>query len=237
MNDKAKEQLALFRFSLIAPLLNNTFSAPSAKSYLETICAKIYDVPYYGKQEYSPSTVKGWLLLYRKHGLEGLYPASRNDKGQSRALSEHVKQFVKDAKTFCPERSAKSIYHELIAKGLISPGSVSLSTLQRFIQKNGLNKVKVEPKDRRAFEMEFPNDCWQTDISAGPYLSINGKKMKTYLIAFIDDCSRTIMACSFCYEQNLLSVLSVFKTAVMRRGIPKKLFMDYTEKLTMPKYS
>lgn len=226
MDDKVKENLALFRFSLIAPLLNNTFSEPSAKNYLETICAKIYDVPWYGKQEYSPSTVKGWLLLYRKHGFEGLYPVNRNDKGQSRALSEPVKQFIKDAKTFCPQRSAKSIYHELIAKGVFLPGSVSLSTLQRFIQKSGLNKVKSEPKDRRAFEMEYPNDCWQTDISAGPYLTINGKKMKTYLICFIDDCSRAIMACSFCYEQNLLSVLSVFKTAVMRRGIPIKIFTD-----------
>lgn len=121
--------------------------------------------------------MKGWLILYRKHGLEGLYPANRNDKGQSRALSEPVKEFIKDAKAFCPERSAKSIYHELIAKGVISPGSVPLSTLQRFIQKNGLNHAKTEPKDRRAFEMEYPNDCWQTDISTGPYLTINGKKI------------------------------------------------------------
>lgn len=34
------------------------------------------------------------------------------------------------------------------------------------------------------------------------------------------------MAASFSYEQNLISVLSVFKQAVQRRGIPKKLFMD-----------
>jgi len=34
------------------------------------------------------------------------------------------------------------------------------------------------------------------------------------------------MACSASFEQNLVSVLSVFKQAVQRRGIPKKLFMD-----------
>lgn len=133
MDDKLKEKLALFRFSLIAPLLNNTFSEPSAKAYLETICAKVYDVPYFGKREYSPATVKNWLLLYRKHGFEGLYPLDRNDKGQSRSLSEQVKQYIKDVKLFYQQRSAKSIYHELIAKGLISSGSISLSTVQRFI--------------------------------------------------------------------------------------------------------
>ncbi|QSZ26559.1 hypothetical protein ACETAC_06465 [Aceticella autotrophica] len=31
------------------------------------------------------------------------------------------------------------------------------------------------------------NDCWQSDISMGPYLVINDKKIKTYLIAFLDD--------------------------------------------------
>lgn len=25
---------------------------------------------------------------------------------------------------------------------------------------------------RRAFEFKMPNDCWQSDISAGPYLNI-----------------------------------------------------------------
>jgi len=226
MDEKLKQKIALFRFSLIAPILNNTFTEPTFKAYLETICAKVYDVPYFGKREYAPSTIKGWYLAYRKYGIEGLYPSQRSDKGKSRSLSETVKQFITDAKTLHPERSAKSIYHELIARGIIASGEVSLSTIQRFIQHNNLNKPETDHKDRRAFEMEFPGDCWQTDISMGPYLTINGKKLKTYLIAFIDDSSRAVMACDFSFDQTLTSVLSVFKTAVQRRGIPKKLFMD-----------
>jgi len=226
MDDKLKQKIALFRFSLIAPILNNTFSEPTVKAYLETVCAKVYDVPHFGKREYAPSTIKGWYLAYRKYGIEGLYPSQRSDKGKSRSLSETVKQYIIDAKTLRPERSAKSIYHELIARGMIASGDVSLSTVQRFIQHNDLNKLEADHKDRRAFEMEFPGDCWQTDISVGPYLTINGKKLKTYLIAFIDDSSRAVMACAFSFDQSLTSVLSVFKTAVQRRGIPKKLFMD-----------
>jgi hypothetical protein len=38
------------------------------------------------------------------------------------------------------------------------------------------------------------------------------------------DASRAVMAYSFCFEQNLAAILSVFKTTIMRRGIPKKLF-------------
>lgn len=226
MDEKSKEKIALFRFSLIAPLINDTYQEPTAKAYLESICARVYDVPFYGKREYSPATVKGWLLEYRKHGIEGLYPVQRCDKGASRSLSESVKQYVTDLKAIHPKRSAKSIYLELVAKGMICAGSISISTLQRFIQNNCLQSCGFEPKDRRAFEMEYPGDCWQTDISVGPYLTINGRKLKTYLVAYIDDSSRAVMASAFFFEQNLAAVLSVFKMAVQRRGIPKKLFMD-----------
>lgn len=226
MDDKSKEKIALFRFSLIAPLLNNTHQETTAKDYLESVCSRIYDVPFYGKREYSPATLKGWLLEYRKHGIEGLYPVHRCDKGISRSLSELVKQYVIDLKTICPKRSAKSIYLELVARGMIVAGGISISTLQRFIQNNCPQKQGSEPKDRRSFEMEFPGDCWQTDISVGPYLTINGRKLKTYIIAYIDDASRAVMAAAFFFEQNLAAVLSVFKMAVQRRGIPKKLFMD-----------
>ena len=226
MDEEVKKKIALFRFSLIAPLLNQTFLEPTASAYLSAISAKVYDVPFYGAKEYAPATIKGWLLDYRKHGIEGLYPLTRNDKGKPRSLSEDVRQYVLDAKAFYPKRSANSIYHELVAKGIISPNDVSISTVQRFIKNHGLKMSDSQVKDRRAFEMEYPGDCWQTDISMGPYLTINGHKHKTYIVAYIDDASRAVMACSFFFEQSLNSVLSVFKTAVQRRGIPKKLFMD-----------
>ena len=226
MDEESKKKIALFRFSLIAPLLNHTFNEATAKEYIGSISAKVYDVPFYGAKEYAPATIKGWFIDYRKHGIEGLYPISRSDKGMPRSLTDSVRQYIIDAKDYYPQRSAKSIYHELIAKGLASPDNISLSTVQRFIKNHGLKNPSPEVKDRRAFEMGYPGDCWQTDISMGPYLTINGRKLKTYIIAYIDDASRAIMACSFFFEQNLNAVLSVFKTAVQRRGIPKKLFMD-----------
>ena len=175
----------MFRFSLIAPILNNTFTEPTVKAYLETICAKVHDVPHFGKREYAPSTIKGWYLAYRKYGIEGLYPSERSDKGKSRSLNETAKQYIIDAKTLRPERSAKSIYLELIARGIITSGNVSLSTVQRFIMHNNLNKPEPAHKDRRAFEMEFPGDCWQADISMGPYLTINGKNLKPTLLPLL----------------------------------------------------
>lgn len=226
MDEATKQKIALFKYSLIAPLLTGTYAQPTAKAYIEAVCGKVYDVPYYGRREFSPSTVKEWLTDYRKHGIEGLYPVRRSDCGSSRLLTEAARQYITQAKTVDPSKPVRIIFHEMVVKGIVTPDSVSMSTVQRFISNHKLNRRKVEPKDRRAFSMEFPGDCWQSDVSTGPYLTINGAKKKTYIIAIIDDNSRAIMACSAFYEQNLISLLSVFKQAVQRRGIPKKLFVD-----------
>lgn len=101
-----------------------------------------------------------------------------------------------------------------------------MSTVQRFISKSNLSSHKIEAVDRKAFEFEYPNECWQSDISVGPYLNIGSKKYKTHIIAILDDSSRLIIHAEAFFNDNLLSLLSVFKKAVAKRGIPKKLFVD-----------
>ena len=103
--------------------------------------------------------------------------------------------------------------------------TISLSTIQIYLTIIDL-PVDSSNTNRRAIEFEFPNDCWQSDCSVGPYLTIDGKKYKTYIIAFLDDSSRLILSCKAFYSDNLVSLLHVFKDAVAKRGIPKKIFVD-----------
>ncbi len=225
MDENLRQNIALFRYSLIAPLITETFTQATAKEYLEEVSAKRYDTPQ-GSREYAPATIKEWLRLYRRYGIDGLYPKIRSDKGKSRNLSKDSKEFIVSSKINSPKRSAKSIYQELIAKGYVSYDQISLSTIQRFISKSNISSYKLQTVDRKAFEFEFPNECWQSDISVGPYLTIDDKKHKTYIIAIIDDASRLIIHAEVFFYDNFLSLLSVFKKAVAKRGIPKKLFVD-----------
>lgn len=55
VEEKDRENIALFRFSLIAPLLNGQVA--SRKAYLESVAAKPQEVPYYGVREYTPQTI------------------------------------------------------------------------------------------------------------------------------------------------------------------------------------
>lgn len=225
MDEKTRQDIALFKYSLIAPLVTKTYTQNSAKDYLEEITARVHDSPR-GPREYAPATLKGWLRLYHKHGIDGLYPKVRSDKGKLRKLPDEVKDFIIAAKKDNPKRTAKSIYQELLAKGYVHFKDISLSTIQRFISKANISRKKLESLDMKAFEFEFPNECWQSDVSLGPYLTLNGKKRKTYIMAFLDDSSRLIVHAEAFFNENFLSLLSAFKKAVGKRGVPKKLFVD-----------
>ena len=225
MDEDLRQKIALFRFSLIAPILNNTFQNQTVKEYLQEICAKQYDSPNGLKKEYTPATIKDWLRLYKLKGIDGLYPKQRNDKGTPRTLSKELKELIIALKKVNPKRSAKSIYQEIIVKNFIKPSDISLSTIQRYVKSINLDDYELV-KDRRAFEFQNPNDCWQSDISVGPYLTINGSKHKTYIVAFLDDSSRLIVSCRAFESDNLLSVLKVFRDAIAKRGVPKKVFFD-----------
>ena len=223
MDEKTQNEIALFKFSLIAPIINGTVTG-STKDYLESICAKAYQVPGRGLKELSPNTVRHWLLEYRRYGLEGLKRKPRQDKGFFRQLSPEIVQTVKEIKSLNPDKTATAIYHDLLAAGLLNSNPVSLSTIQRYLKRLDF-KAKPEV-ERKRFVFECANDCWQTDVLAGPCLLIDGKKKATCLIAFLDDASRLISGGQFFFEEKASNLLIVFKKAVLKRGIPKRIFTD-----------
>ena len=223
MDDKQRNEMALFRFSLIAPLVNGTETG-SIKDYLERICAQAHQVPHQGLKEFSPSTVKKWLIDYRRFGLEGLKRKPRNDKGLSRTLTSKMAQAIKEMKELHPHRTAASIYFTLLTDGTLGNPPVSLSTVHRYIRK--LEVPKDNMVERKRFCFEFAGDCWQTDTLHGPYLNINGRKKRTYLILILDDASRLIVHGEFFLEENTQNLQVVLKKAILKRGIPKRLFGD-----------
>lgn len=74
--------------------------------------------------------------------------------------------------------------------------------------------------------MEFANDCWQGDTSHGPVITIDGKKVQTYLIQLIDDASRLLVGYQFYLNDNAINFQAVLKQAIKIYGVPKKLFVD-----------
>lgn len=230
LTTKDRENIALKRFSLIAPVLNGQVS--SQKDYFEKLCVSPIDMPYYGLKSYSPKTLAGWLQDYRRGGLEALKPGYRSDRGRSRKVSLDIADKIREKRAQMPRISSILLYEELVKDGVILPQKLSRSTFYRFLAANpdlaaGLDPESSGEKELRRFSRQFANELWQTDLMYGPYLKVGKSKQQTYLFAFIDDASRLITHGQFFFSQNFSALRMAFKEAVLKRGVPKMLYTDH----------
>ncbi|AGL00116.1 transposase [Desulfoscipio gibsoniae DSM 7213] len=224
VDESIREKIALFRYGIIAPLLNEQVDR---EAYLAEQSAKKHEVPHYGERTYAAKTILEWLLLYRRQGFDGLKPARRSDRGQLRTLSSDQQDYVLALRKERLWMPVTVFYDQLIEQGEVFPKEVSYSTIHRFLKKQGLlGKETPKTPERKRFAHAKVNALWQTDASEGPRLRIGGKVVRTYLIAFIDDCSRLVPYAMFVPSEKFDGLRMVMKEALIRRGIPKMVYTD-----------
>lgn len=223
--DKFYNDISLFRFSLIAPIINNTHNFKSINEYISFVASQKHD---FNNKEYvfSKSCIKNWYLSYKKDGIVALQSKTRNDKNASRLLNYETIRRIQELREQFPHITGTAIYNKLIEEDYIHKKDISLSTILRYLRKNNLKAGQICNVERRMFEMENVNDCWQADTSSGPYIVIDGIKYKTYIIMFIDDKSRLIMGYDIFLNDTAINMQKVFKNAIKTYGKPKKLFVD-----------
>ncbi|UZQ81802.1 DDE-type integrase/transposase/recombinase [Thermoanaerobacter sp. RKWS2] len=225
LDEKAREAIALKRFSLISPVLNG--QVKNQKEYFDALSDKPIEIPYLGMRRYTPKTLRGWLYQYLRGGIEALKPGYRSDRGKYRKIDFELSERIKQKKLEHPEMPNKLLYETLIGEGIISPDKVSLSTFYRFLKNIPVKSLDKEKEGKtKRFSHEYINELWQTDVMYGPYIKEGKTKRQTYLIAYIDDASRLCTYAHFYYTQNFLALRDSFKEAVLRRGIPKMLYTD-----------
>lgn len=225
MTEKEREQIALFRFSIISPILTGQES--NAAAYFAQVSAQKQQVPVFGEKDYSPKTMANWLHRYRKFGFEGLKPAIRSDKNKSRSITGEIEQMLLEERQLHPDRSCRLFYDQLCLKRKLSPSEISYSTVYRYLKQHALIATTQRKEgDRKRFAYDKINVLWQGDTMYGPYLNTRGRKTRTYLLAFIDDCSRIITHGCFLTQETTGSVATVLKEAILRRGVPRIVYVD-----------
>jgi transposase InsO family protein len=226
-NDKNNIEMAYFRFSLIASVIQNTYTEATKTAYYKRVTEEPFTLPDGKTKFYKYKTLEKWEEYYLKSGMDGLIPKTRSDAGKTRVLAENVIEEIYRLKGGFPKINATLIYEELIRNGFINKSKVSLSCVQRFIKHNNLKTaVNVNQKDRKAFEEEYPGGMYQADTSYTCYIKENGKYRRTYLIQIVDDHSRLIVGSRFFYSDNAYNFQKVLKEAISRYGICKKLYLD-----------
>jgi len=232
MNPKYSEQMALLKFSVIAPVVNQTYGEGSRMAYFRKMAAESYQLPDGRLVQYSVNTIKHWFQDYVKGGLDGLRQKPRRDIGQSRVLSDAQKDWIDQHRRNYPLISTTMVYRRMIQEGHLMRQYTSLSTLQRYVRQHpkgrntGTESGNADNTQRLAFEMEFANDCWQADTCFLPAITVNGSKQKTYLISIIDDASRLPMHTEIFFADNAVNFQHCLRKAITKYGVPKRLFVD-----------
>jgi transposase InsO family protein len=227
--EEKKQKIALFRFQVIAPLLGLREEQRGVKEkQLQQISSRHWEIPYSGRSYVGRSTALGWLQRYLESGqrLESLYPQRRSDRGRCRVMDEETQQMLIQLKKELGAVTVPTLLKVARERGLLPVRcTFSRQSVYRLLKEHATEQEPAR-KDRRRFEAELPNDLWQSDCMHGPLVEQGGRWRKSFLFAFIDDHSRLIPNAAFYLQENLENFLSCFRTALHKRGLPRKLYVD-----------
>jgi putative transposase len=224
----SKERLALLRFEVICHLKNLRQEGLPLSECLRGACSRPWPEP--DGNYYSFRTLETWWYDYARSGYQGLSGKSfRADAGKSRAIDEETGLWLIDKVRENPGTPLQVLYRHWRDHGHLLP---SLSSVYRFLKVQGydrrsLRAGRLESGPQKAFEAPAPNDLWMVDFACGPTLrSAENKVIPTQLCVLLDDHSRLITYGAYYLAGVTASFLHALKEAVLRRGLPLKLYTD-----------
>lgn len=217
--DRGREE-GLRRYRIIVPLLDENLAECEKRDIRRQVCAQ---------EGISARTLRRYVASYKRQGFDGLIASERKDRGSCKAIPEEVLKLAAQLRQEVPERSAERIQELLTSEGYL----VARSTLERQLRQRGLSGRQIKTEKRQVASRRFNrvgrNTLWQADLKYGPYLpdpKHPGYKIKTYLVAIIDDATRLVVHSEFYDNQRLPILEDALRKAVIRSGLPENLYVD-----------
>lgn len=229
--DRHAQSVALFRYGLIADLAQLPPGSKGLYARIREKAAVEHTIPGTTRTRVAAETIRDWLKRYRRGGFDALMPRRRADRGRARAIPEPVAELLCSLKELKPALSVRLLIREARATGEVPPElPLPASTVHRLFAAAGLMAKKPEqpsPQDRRRFAFVEAGELWMSDVMHGPTVLVGERvRRKTYLIAFLDDATRVVPYSAFALSENTQAFLPVFKQALVRRGLPARLYVD-----------
>jgi transposase InsO family protein len=233
--EERRTEIALFRYTLILPLLRADYE-PGGKGRLrEQIAASSHEIPYSNRRTVSVPTLGRWERLYNRDGFDGLKPKRRSDRDQPRAISPETLDRAEALKRQQPHRSSRSIVQALSLDTTqpIPEETIAPRTLRRQLALRDATTAQLlaeqRPKPYRRFERTHFGDLWQGDAMHGPKLpnpAKPDKERQVFLFAFLDDHTRLVPHAQFYWNEQLPRLEDCFKRAMLRYGRPLAVYVD-----------
>lgn len=232
-NDRRAEDVALFRYGLIADLLHPAVEDAHKKLYqmLREKAERSYCIPGSRRTRVAVETIRDWLDQYRGGGFDALRPKPRRDIGQARSIPSDIADLLVELRDEHRDYSVTMVIEEarrLKEEARVLP--LPVSTVHRLLSRAGvMGKLPESPtsKDRRHFSYERAGELWMSDVMHGPAVFVAGRrKQKTKLIGLLDDATRVVPFAAFALSESTAAFLPVLSQGIRRRGIPLRLYVD-----------
>ena len=225
-HDDLRQAIALFRYGVIADLVHLPVGTKGVGALLRAKAERTWVIPGSHRTRVAAETMRHWIADYRRGGFEALYPRPRTDRGKPRRLPAEVAERLIALKSDHPNWSVRLVIEAAHREGIDHP--LASSTVHRLLAREGLfdRTSPNDPVDRRRFAFRDAGELWMSDVMHGPGVRHGRTRRKTYLIAFIDDATRVVPFAAFAMAENTPAFLPVFRNALIRRGLPARLYVD-----------
>lgn len=231
MTNVKRERIALFRYGIIFPLLNDKLERGEQERIILQICSQEHEIPYTERKTISRGAVLDWLYRYKRNrNIDDLKPKGRSDAGKCKALPPDVVDELVKLRKQKPDVPLTTIVSIAQKEGILQMGKEApMSSIYRaFVD---FRKDSDDAADRRRFEMESCNDMWMCDAMSGPHVwrideDGHRKSVKSSCFGFIDDKSRLITHAEFYDNEKCDSLMDCMWKGMNKYGLPRRIYTD-----------
>ena len=227
------EALALWRYHLIAEALDPRLSGRERGALVRQIAGE-HATPGGEPRHVSRNTLDRWIRRYRAEGLAGLHDRPRSDRGSAH-LDPALLDLAIRLRLEAPARSAAHIAEIVRARHGVR---IAERTLAEQFRRRGLTRGELL-RDGRTFgryEADAPDERWIGDVLVGPFVPHPRApgSVRARLFLIVDDHSRLLVAGRWTGNETLRAGQEVLHAAILRRGLPESLHVDYADLRVMP---
>jgi transposase InsO family protein len=225
MNARQEDE-AVFWCGLLTSVLFEKLEKGAERRRLRELSQQEAIFPDGRRRKPSLSTLARKLKKYRAGGFNAMARKARSDRGEPRAVCAEVIATAIAAKQEQPRRSPTML--NLILERQHGR-TVPRSTLYRHLKAAGATRLKMgvtQQKVRKRWTCEHTHEMWAGDFEYGPYVLVEGQSRQSYLSAFIDVCSRAIVAARYYVRQDFDVLSDTLIRGFEVHGVPLKIYLD-----------
>jgi len=226
-----REQVALFRLTIIGELLARELSRGELIDELTRLATRRYRPP--GSRQtrrYHVKTLQRWYYAAQAGSSTALEPKSRR-RGRAVSLTDAQRATLLAIREEHPSAAAELILREAVVHGVVAKDALSVSTLRRLFAEAGLPRLSLSRKDRgdaqrRRWRTRKPGLLWQGDVCHLILRPPGAPVVRYYIHAFMDDHSRYVVALVACEHEREVDMFEVLATALLKHPKPTALYLD-----------